>query len=241
MSIAARKASALTGAAALFFIAAIALVVIALDYAMATPGTAGYIERAAFDGDRWLRLALLCVTMSIVVTGTILWRISWSAVKRNEAAAAQPAAVDLSPTAVRRAWMPWLFLSAAVTLWGLLPAKAFLNGGFDGLAAYRAGQPARVSPILQPSWAVPGLDRLVFRDFPVEPVAVDRARLDEAAYRGTRAEAARFTLNWASATGTAILVAAIATTLYLRIPFAQFLSVALATLVRMRTALLTIM
>ncbi|HVH28712.1 MAG TPA: lactate permease LctP family transporter [Vicinamibacterales bacterium] len=160
---------------------------------------------------------------------------------RGRGAAAQPAAVLLTPAAVRRAWMPWLFLSVAVTIWGLLPAKAFLNGGFEGLSAYRAGQPARVSPILQPSWAVPGLDRLVFRDFPVEPVAVDRARIDDPAYRGTRAEAARFTLNWASATGTAILVAAIATALFLRVPLAQFLSVAVSTLIRMRTALLTIM
>jgi PAS domain S-box-containing protein len=88
MSIGSRKASALLSAAAvLFFLAAAALVVIAFDYALATPGTAGYIERAAFDEDRWLRVALLCVTMSIVVTGIVLWRISWMAVKRNEAAA----------------------------------------------------------------------------------------------------------------------------------------------------------
>ena len=90
MSIGPRKASALLSAAAvLFFIAAMALVVIAFDYALATPGSAGYIERAAFDEDRWLRVALLCVTMSIVVTGIVLWRISWMAVKRNEAAALQ--------------------------------------------------------------------------------------------------------------------------------------------------------
>jgi lactate permease len=170
-----------------------------------------------------------------------VWDFPHDQVAPTQKTASRPAAADLTPAAVRRAWMPWLFLSIAVTLWGLLPAKAFLNGGFSGLAAYRAGEPARVSPILQPSWAVPGLDRLVFRDFPVEPVAVDRGRIEEAAYRGTRAEAARFTLNWASATGTAILVAAIATTLYLGVPFSQFLSVAGATLVRMRTALLTIM
>src|SRR3954462_4380784 len=29
---------------------------------------------------------------------------------------------------VTRAWMPWLFLSIAVILWGLAPVKAFLNG-----------------------------------------------------------------------------------------------------------------
>jgi lactate permease len=170
-----------------------------------------------------------------------VWDFPQDTAARRGPAAAQAVGVELTPAAVRRAWMPWLFLSIAVTIWGLLPAKAFLNGGFDGLAAYRAGQPARVSPILQPSWAVPGLDRLVFREFPVEPVAVDPARISEAAYRATRAEAARFTLNWASATGTAILVATIATALYLGVSLAQFLSVALATLIRMRTALLTIM
>jgi lactate permease len=169
-----------------------------------------------------------------------VWDFPDAAPAKPRSAHVQPA-VDLSPASVRRAWMPWLFLSIAVTLWGLLPAKAFLNGGPAGLAAYRAGLPAQVSPVLQPSWAVPGLDRLIFRDFPVVPVATDRARIDDPAYRSTRGEAARFTLNWASATGTAILVAAIATALYLRVPFSQFLSVAVATLIRMRIALVTIM
>ena len=88
MSIGARKASTvLSAAAVLFFIAAMALVIIAFDYALATPGTAGYIERAAFDEDRWLRIALLCVTMCTVVAGIVLWRIGWTAVTRNEATA----------------------------------------------------------------------------------------------------------------------------------------------------------
>jgi len=95
--------------------------------------------------------------------------------------------------------------------------------------------------MLTPAWSVPGLDRLVFRDYPVDPIPVDRARLDDAAYQRTRAEAARFTLNWASATGTAILLAAIATALYLRVPFGQFIAVAVGTARRMRVALLTIM
>ena len=46
---------------------------------------------------------------------------------------------------------------------------------------------------------------------------VDRARIQDPAYRAERAEAALFTLNWASATGTAILLAAIATALFLRV------------------------
>jgi lactate permease len=150
-----------------------------------------------------------------------------------------PSAIP-SAALVRRAWMPWIFLSVAVTVWGLGSSKAFFNGGRQGFADYRAGRPARVSPILAPNWSVPGLHRLVFREYPVEPIAVDRARVDDPTYQRTRAEAARFTLNWASATGTAILVAAVATALYLRIPFRQFVAVAIATAIRMRIALLTI-
>ena len=71
------------------------------------------------------------------------------------------------------------------------------------------------------------LHRTVFRDYPVVPAPVDPARIDDPAYRSQRAEAARFTVNWASATGTAILLAAIASALYLRVSLAQFLAVAL--------------
>jgi lactate permease len=93
---------------------------------------------------------------------------------------------------------------------------------------------------LSPNWDVPLLHRLVFRDYPVEAVAVDRARIDDAQYRNTRAEAARYTLNWVSATGTGILIAAIVTALYLRVPFAQVVTIAGMTLRQMRNPLLTI-
>jgi lactate permease len=70
---------------------------------------------------------------------------------------------------------------------------------------------------------------------------VDAGRIEDPSYRAQRAEAARFTVNWASATGTAILLAAIATAIYLRVSPAQFLAIAAATLRRMRISLLTIM
>jgi len=155
-------------------------------------------------------------------------------------ALAAPAHAD-DRRAVLRAWMPWLFLSVAVILWGLAPVKAFLNGGPRGLAAYRAGERPAVSQVLAPAWNVPYLHRAVFRDYPVVPAPVDPARIAEPAYRGARAEAAVFTLNWASATGTAILLAALATALFLRVPFPQFLAIAAATFRRMRSPLLTIM
>jgi lactate permease len=145
------------------------------------------------------------------------------------------------PGAVTRSWMPWLFLSLAVIVWGLAPSKAFLNGGPRGLDTYRTGQKLYVSPALSPSWDVPLVHRAVFRDYPVVPTRVDPGRIQDPAYRNQRAEVAQFTLNWASATGTAILLAAIATALFLRVSAVQFFAVALMTLKRMRTSLATIM
>ena len=125
------------------------------------------------------------------------------------ASASRPAAAT-PERQVLKAWMPWLFLSVAVIIWGLAPSKAFLNGGPAGLAAYRAKERPAVSGILAPAWNVPLLHRFVFRDFPVVTARVDAARIGEPEYRNQHAEAAQFTLNWASATGTAIFVAAVA-------------------------------
>jgi lactate permease len=156
-----------------------------------------------------------------------------------------PAATSPAHAAPRRAlvraWMPWLFLSVAVILWGLPAMKAFLNGGPQGFAAYRAGERPYLHAVLAPSWPVPMLHRLVFRDYPVAPAPIDPARINDPAYRNQRAEAAVYTLNWLSATGTAILLAAVATALYLRIPFGVFVAVAFRTAARMRVPLLTIM
>ena len=146
-----------------------------------------------------------------------------------------------SSSGVLRAWVPWLFLSLAVILWGLAPVKAFLNGGPRGFATYEAGERPYVSRALAPSWNVPLLHRTVFRDFPVVPAPVDRARIQEPAYRNERAEAAVFTFNWLSATGTAIFIAALATALFLRVSLSEFLKVAGMTARRMRASLATIM
>lgn len=150
-------------------------------------------------------------------------------------------AASFARSASVRAWMPWVFLSVFVTAWGAGPIKAFLNAGLTGARTYlEAGSPPAPDPFLSPAFDVPGLHRMIFREYPVEPDYVDRSRLQDPAYRARRAEAARFTLNWASATGTAILYAALATVLYLRIPARQVVQVGIATLMRMRAPLMTI-
>ena len=151
------------------------------------------------------------------------------------------ATLATSRGSVRRAWMPWVFLSVFVTLWGAGPIKSLLNGGPAGARSYvETGRPPAPHPVLSPAFDVPWLHRTVFREYPVEPEPADRTRLDDAGYRAKRAEAARFTLNWLSATGTAILFAAVATVLYLRIPAGRVVQIAGMTLMRMRAPLLTI-
>jgi lactate permease len=147
----------------------------------------------------------------------------------------------VSRGAIARAWMPWFFLSLAVMLWGLAPAKAFLNGGPRGLAMYRAGERPGPSPVLQPVWDVPLLHRAVFRDYPVVPTRIDPSRIGDPAYRTAHAEAAQFTLNWASATGTGILLATLVTAIFLRVSVRKVLGVAAVTARQMRSPLLTIM
>jgi lactate permease len=167
--------------------------------------------------------------------------------KLPAAALDPPVAVQSSATgasashrAIVRAWMPWVFLSAAVMLWGLPPVKAFLNGGPAALSAYYAGGRPAAHTLMAPSWSIPLLDRRLFRDYPVAHDGVDRARIDDAAYRASRAEGAVFTLGWASATGTAILLAAFATIFYLGIPRHRVVACGVGTLRRMRTSLATI-
>lgn len=90
---------------------------------------------------------------------------------------------------VIRAWMPFIFLTATVTLWSIPPFKAlFAQGGALHGWVF--------------SISVPFLDKLVAK---MPPVVADITPY-----------AAVFKLDWFSATGTAIMVAAIASVIYLR-------------------------
>lgn len=100
-----------------------------------------------------------------------------------DAAHAQPLH---DPAAVRRAWMPWIILTACVFLWGL----PFMKQGLDAIFALRL--------------PFAGLDGVIQRLPPV----VAAPEFEKAVYN----------LNLLSATGTAILVAALASALLLRVP-----------------------
>jgi lactate permease len=155
--------------------------------------------------------------------------------------------IDTLPTektdrrAVIRAWMPWVFLSVFVMAWGIAPMKALLNAGPSGFVRYsETGKAPAADALLCPIVAVPRLHRAVYREYPVERRPVDRALIHDEAYRAAHAEAATFTFNWLSATGTAILFAALVSAFFLRVPVREVALVGRRTLVQMRWPLVTI-
>jgi len=150
-------------------------------------------------------------------------RVEPAPVRGGGVAVIAPAAAVARRTVVH-AWMPWVLLSVFVTIWGLAPMKAALT------------RQAWMAPAVD----VPALHRMVFRDAPVEPERARPEMLADPAYKARRGEAARFTFNYLSATGTAILLTALVTGLFLRLPGAQLAAIAARTAYQMRFPLLTI-
>jgi len=152
-----------------------------------------------------------------------------------------PQSPPIGRPAILRAWSPWIILSVAVLAWGFGPVKTLLTSGPAGAAAYvRTGRAQPGSAWLAPGFEVPALHRRVYRDRPVAPEAVDAGRLGDPDYRAARAEAAVFSFNWLSATGTGILFAALAAAAFLGVPPREVWAVGRATLRKMAWPLATI-
>ncbi|EEF61340.1 L-lactate permease [Pedosphaera parvula] len=115
---------------------------------------------------------------------------------------------------VARAWTPWILLTAFVFIWGVPKVKA----GLDSLST--------------PKWEVPALHNAIVR---VPPVVVPPTP-----NKPTMAEPAIFTLNYLSATGTGILVAAIISGFIMGFSFKELIRTYWKTLVRVRYSLVTI-
>jgi len=109
------------------------------------------------------------------------------------------------------AWMPWVFLSAAVFTFGLPQVRDFLDK-----------QPGAI--VKAP---IPYLHAKIYRDVPVVEAK-------------EKPETAIFKFNWLSATGTGILFAAILSAAWMRVPPKQFITIFFETIHRMRWPLFTI-
>ena len=126
------------------------------------------------------------------------------------------------------AWAPWAILIFACALWGSPDWKKFLNNLFSGVSFKTTllGSPF-TGTLSLPAWDMPALHNLVQR---MPPVVAANAK----------PEAARFTINWLSAAGTGVFVAAILSGLVLKLSGSQWKEVTLRTARRMKTPVLVI-
>ncbi|MDQ3010540.1 MAG: L-lactate permease [Acidobacteriota bacterium] len=148
-----------------------------------------------------------------------IWRF-----KHESAAVSKADRPSYTRGQVFKAWMPFLILTVFVLLWGLPAIKNRMNRATTPSFAVTLpdGKP-RPGP---PGWDVPLLHGQVFRD---KPVVADRAP-----------EAARYDFNWLTMTGTAAFLAALVSGLLLGLKPTRLVRIFLATLKRMRFAVLAI-
>ena len=126
------------------------------------------------------------------------------------------------------AWMPWVILIICCAVWGMPEFKKTLNNAFSSVKVSTTlmGSPFNGTLSL-PVWEMPGLNNQVQRMPPVAPV-------------NAKPEAAKFTINWLSAAGTGVFVAALLTGLVLGLTGAQWRESFGRTLRRMKTPVLVI-
>ncbi|ROR13346.1 L-lactate permease [Erwinia sp. JUb26] len=145
-------------------------------------------------------VSLVCLTLFLRVWKPV--RIFRFAPTDN--ATLQPLVVEkYRPGQIIRAWMPFLFLTATVTLWSIPPFKALFAPGGE---LYN----------LVVNIPVPFLDKLVAKMPPVVAAITPYAAV--------------YKFDWLSATGTAIIVAALISIVYLKMKPADAVSTFVSTL-----------
>lgn len=151
-------------------------------------------------------------------------------VSRAEGAASVPVR-KYSSLEIRQAWMPWVFLSVFIFIWGLPQWKNWLNGQdalkVPGFASEVALLPKLNGSFTAPNLPVTGLHEVVLRAPPVAPP-------------GAPPEKAIYVLNWLSATGSGILASAILSGLMMGFSILALVRIYAETLWKVRFSLVTI-
>jgi lactate permease len=126
------------------------------------------------------------------------------------------------------AWLPWVILILCCALWGTPAFKKFMNELFAGVSFSTTLLGSKFGGTLSlPAWDMPALHNLVQRMPPVAPT-------------NAKPEAARFVINWLSAAGTGVFVAALLSGLVLRLSAVQWGQAFGQTMKRMKIPVLVI-
>ena len=126
------------------------------------------------------------------------------------------------------AWLPWAILIGCCALWGLPSNKSTLNNLFSNVQIKSTLLSSNFSGTLSlPIWDMPALHNQVQRS---PPIALPNAP----------PEAARFTINWLSAAGTGVFVAALLSGFILGLTGSQWKEASSRTLRRMKIPVLVI-
>jgi lactate permease len=126
------------------------------------------------------------------------------------------------------AWTPWAILILCCAAWGMPAWKSFLNALFAGVKINTTLLGSKLAGTLSlPAWQMPALHNLVQR---MPPVAAVNAK----------PEGAIFAINWLSAAGTGVFIAALLTGLVLKLSATQWKQAAASTLRRMKIPVLVI-
>ena len=108
------------------------------------------------------------------------------------------------------AWVPWSILIVCCAIWGMPTWRVYLNNLFSGIKINTTLLGSAFSGTLSlPGWDMPALHNLVQRMPPVAPL-------------NAKPEAARFAINYLSASGTGVFVAALLSGLALGLSPAQW-------------------
>jgi lactate permease len=126
------------------------------------------------------------------------------------------------------AWLPWGLLVGFCAIWGIPSYRIWLNNMFADIAFQTTLLGSSFAGSLSlPVWEMPALHNAVQRMPPVLP-------------SGASPEAARFTINWLSASGTAVFLAAIFSGLVLKLSLAQWKAAVVNTARRLGLPILVI-
>ncbi|MFZ0707753.1 MAG: L-lactate permease [Candidatus Korobacteraceae bacterium] len=175
----------------------------------------------------WLaNIGASVVSMICLVLFLLVWHPKriWT-FEGEEAKTEHRAAHGYSRAEVTSAWVPWIILSLIVFIWGTQTGKKIMNSP-EKVFTSMASMQVPPSKITNPQFVVTGLNNVSQRVPPVVPKPT--------------VESAVFGLNWVSATGSGILLAAVISGLVMGLSVPKIFAVYGRTIIKVRFSLLTI-